>query len=195
MAPIKSSSGVREKKRWTRGGSRGRQSFQKHSIATLPEVPRPSMRNSDRREKESNRPFMKNVKGDERMMNCWEYMKCGREPGGINAGSHGGCRASTNRLLDKVHGGLNAGRSCWAIAGSLSRFDITGTFAKQHKDCRSCQFFQLVKEEEGKDFWPLALLYAMLGYPRKWQKEGEATAPSQNRKDTALDLLNSRQGF
>ena len=86
-------------------------------------------------------------------INCWQYMKCGREPGGENAGeSKGGpCPASLEKKLDGIHGGKNAGRACWMVAGTFCKGKVTGTFAEKLEDCLICPFLKIVREEEGKD--------------------------------------------
>ena len=84
--------------------------------------------------------------------NCWEVKKCGREPGGKNAVEHGVCPAATYERLDGIHRGKNAGRVCWIIAGTMCEGNIQGTFANKLKDCRTCDFYQCVKEEEGELF-------------------------------------------
>jgi hypothetical protein len=85
-------------------------------------------------------------------INCWEYMKCGREPGGENADEMGVCPAATYERLDGIHRGRNAGRVCWIVAGTMCGGDVQGTFANKYKDCRECSFYQLVREEEGSQF-------------------------------------------
>ncbi len=85
-------------------------------------------------------------------INCWEYKKCGREPGGENAEEMGVCLAATNERLDGIHRGKNAGRVCWIVAGTMCGGDVQGTFANKYKDCRECSFYQLVREEEGTQF-------------------------------------------
>jgi hypothetical protein len=85
-------------------------------------------------------------------LNCWEFKKCGREPGGENVTGHGVCPAATNERLDGVHRGKKAGRVCWIIAGTMCGGEIQGTFAGKYKDCRECDFYQRVKEEEGSMF-------------------------------------------
>ena len=75
--------------------------------------------------------------------NCWEFKKCGRGPAGKND-----CTAAKDSLLNRVHGGLNAGRSCWVSAGTNSIAAASGTFAIQLKECLRCDFFKLVQNEE-----------------------------------------------
>ena len=96
--------------------------------------------------------------------NCWEFKRCGREPGGENASAMGVCPASTNTQLDRVHDGKNAGRACWVIAGTMCNGKVQGIFAQKYNDCRVCDFYQKVKEEEGKDFLITVDLIRMIDY-------------------------------
>lgn len=84
--------------------------------------------------------------------NCWEIMECGREPGGKHAKELGVCPAAEDESLDSVHGGKNAGRACWVIAGTFCEGAVQGTFALKYRDCTSCRFFRQVKAEEGTDY-------------------------------------------
>jgi len=87
-----------------------------------------------------------------RPKNCWEFKECGREPGGKNAQDLGPCPAATNTRMDKVHHGINAGRVCWIVAGTMCGGESSGTYANKLKDCRECDFYLKVKEEEGEEF-------------------------------------------
>lgn len=81
-------------------------------------------------------------------LNCWEFKKCGREPGGAHP-ELGVCPSATDTRLHGAHEGKNAGRACWVVAGTLCGGQVQGTFAKKYENCDKCNFFQLVKEEEG----------------------------------------------
>jgi hypothetical protein len=81
-------------------------------------------------------------------LNCWEFEKCGREPGGTNIIEHDLCPAATETSVNGINGGKNGGRICWAIAGTLCNEKIHGTFAKDKFSCMNCDFFKLVNEEE-----------------------------------------------
>jgi len=81
-------------------------------------------------------------------MNCWEFKKCGRQPGGHKAAELGICPATTYQELDGTHGGKNAGRACWSIAGSLCGGKIQGTYAQKLHNCWRCEFMNAVKKEE-----------------------------------------------
>ena len=91
-------------------------------------------------------------------LNCWEAKRCGREPGG-NRKDLGVCPASVEARLDGIHGGINAGRTCWIVAGTLCGGKVQGTFAKKYDSCEQCDFFSLVKEEEGSGFQSASVLF------------------------------------
>jgi len=82
-------------------------------------------------------------------LNCWEFKKCGREEGGVKAHELGVCPATIEKKLDGIHGGKNAGRACWVVAGSMCGGKLQGTFAQKYENCLLCDFYQKVKEEEG----------------------------------------------
>lgn len=85
-------------------------------------------------------------------LNCWEYKKCGRQPGGPKADELGVCPAAVDDRLDGVHGGKKAGRACWVLAGTLCGGKPQGTYANKYKNCQVCDFFRTVKNEEGWDY-------------------------------------------
>lgn len=80
--------------------------------------------------------------------NCWEFKKCGRQPGGPKAAELGICPATVHQPLNGAHHGKNAGRSCWVVAGSLCGGKIQGTYAQKLNNCWRCEFMNLVKKEE-----------------------------------------------
>jgi hypothetical protein len=85
---------------------------------------------------------------DSAKKNCWEFKACGRQPGGSRAHDLGVCPVATHAELHGAHGGQNAGRACWAIAGSLCGGKIQGTYAQKLNNCWRCDFFIAVKKEE-----------------------------------------------
>lgn len=87
-------------------------------------------------------------------MNCWEVMDCGREPGGARVKELGVCPAAICKEADGIHGGKNGGRCCWAIAGTLCRGKLQGTFSQKESTCFECPFYKQVKIEEGPYFEP-----------------------------------------
>lgn len=86
--------------------------------------------------------------------NCWQVMKCGREPGGVYEKELGTCPVPIFQKADGLNNGINGGRACWAIAGTLCGGEIEGTFAKLQTSCLCCEFYKLVSTEEGFDIVP-----------------------------------------
>ncbi|MEZ4527675.1 MAG: protein kinase [Desulfobacterales bacterium] len=86
----------------------------------------------------------------EKKLNCWEYMKCGRDPGGKNAAEFGVCPAAEDASFDGINRGKNGGRICWAVGGTFCGGEIQGTFAEKRKSCINCEFYKLVRKEKGK---------------------------------------------
>ncbi len=84
--------------------------------------------------------------------NCWEYKNCGREPGGIHVHDEGVCPATEEVRLNGVHGGWNAGRCCWVVAGTFCGGKIQGSFASKFHDCKTCDFYLAVQDEELPEF-------------------------------------------
>jgi hypothetical protein len=64
-------------------------------------------------------------------MNCWEFMKCGREKGGAKAHLLGVCPAYPDH-----------GTHCARVAGTLCGGEVQGTFARKLKDCCQCPYYQ-----------------------------------------------------
>ncbi len=94
--------------------------------------------------------------------NCWEFKKCGRESNGTKAAELGTCPASVEKRLDGIHGGINAGRSCWVIAGTMCGGNVQETYAQKDKNCLRCDFYNLVYEEESENFYFMTKLYDKL---------------------------------
>lgn len=94
--------------------------------------------------------------------NCWEFKKCGREPGGAKSAELGVCPVATKTNANGLHSGKNGGRTCWVIAGTLCGGKVQGTFAHKVANCLECEFYRMVKEEEGGDFIMSSKLLDML---------------------------------
>lgn len=94
--------------------------------------------------------------------NCWEIRGCGREAGGADVSVHGICPAYTDERLDGVHGGKNAGRACWMVAGTFCGGELQGTFAEKEKNCLKCEVYRSIKEEERPRFMMSAELFRLL---------------------------------
>ncbi len=102
-------------------------------------------------------------------INCWEHKKCGREPGGENVQQFGVCPVAVQQEFDSAHGGKNAGRSCWIVAGSLCGGKIQGTYAEKLSNCWRCDFMNMVKNEEEKT--PLGFSYTQLGIKKILERQ------------------------
>jgi hypothetical protein len=83
--------------------------------------------------------------------NCWEFKNCGRELGGKNIDTLGVCAAATDKKADNIHGGINGGRCCWVIAGTLCGGKVQGTVALKILNCMECDFYKTVRLEEIKN--------------------------------------------
>ena len=94
--------------------------------------------------------------------NCWQVKKCGREAGGEKVKEMGTCPVSVERRLHGTHDGDCAGRACWIVAGSYCGGTEQGTFAQKYHNCEKCEFYQMVRQEEGLKFKMSALLVAKL---------------------------------
>jgi len=82
-------------------------------------------------------------------INCWEYMQCKREPGGVLTDKLGICPAAAQHALDGFNRGNNAGRACWLVAGTFCSSRIQGSFAEKQSSCRECAFYKKIHAEEG----------------------------------------------
>ncbi len=66
-----------------------------------------------------------------RLLNCWEFKRCGREAGGAKAGEFGVCPAYPDH-----------GHDCASMAGTLCGGTVQGSFAQKISNCRQCEFYQ-----------------------------------------------------
>lgn len=67
------------------------------------------------------------------------------------------CPVVLEKKLDGTHGGVNAGRACWVVAGTFCGGTVQGTFAKKYEHCENCDFHLAVQAEEGHAY-DLAIL-------------------------------------
>jgi hypothetical protein len=77
---------------------------------------------------------------------------------------------------DGINGGKNAGRICWLIANTMCKGEGATTFEDMIETCPECDFYKLVKEEEGKDL--LLPLHTLL---EAYEKAKTEEAASQRR--------------
>jgi len=85
---------------------------------------------------------------DTKKLNCWEFKKCGREPGGAKVEKYGICSAATEETADGINSGKMGGRICWAVSGTFCKGEVQGIFAAKITSCASCAFFNMVDKEE-----------------------------------------------
>ena len=103
-------------------------------------------------------------------LNCWEFRKCGRQPGGQHIDDLGPCPVATYGALNGIHGGKNAGRACWVVSGSLCGGKLQGNEDQKRAACWECAFFKEVKKEE--DSSPRGFSHTRLGMDRVLQRSG-----------------------
>ena len=87
--------------------------------------------------------------GGPRRGNCWEIIKCGREPGGDRVDSRGPCPVALDKMSNGVNGGACGGRVCWAISGTFCGREAECSEATRPISCFGCDFFSQVLQEEG----------------------------------------------
>lgn len=83
--------------------------------------------------------------------NCWEFKECGQERIGRN-NSRVKCPVPEMTFSNGLNSGENAGRICWLIAHTMCKGEGETTFEEMIKICSECDFYKLVKEEEGEEF-------------------------------------------
>ncbi len=84
-----------------------------------------------------------------RKLNCWEYMKCGRELDGKKVTELGVCPVAIDPYADGINEGINGGRICWAIVGSYSLYHEKGPCWQNPHYCFECEFHKKVLMEGG----------------------------------------------
>lgn len=81
--------------------------------------------------------------------NCWEFKRCGRQAGGAKAGELGVCKAAAETRAHGLNDGVNGGRACWALAGTLCGGVVQGSFASKISNCMACDFYKQVAQQQG----------------------------------------------
>lgn len=84
----------------------------------------------------------------DRKQNCWEFKNCGREIGGAKVEEMGLCPSAKREDFNGMNHGVNGGRVCWVVGGTYCGGEVQGTFGMKYGNCKKCDFFQKVKEEE-----------------------------------------------
>ncbi len=94
-------------------------------------------------------------------MNCWDIRECGREIGGERAARMGVCPAAMETRLNGINRGKNAGRACWAVAGTFCGVEPDSSVATD-TGCEHCEVYSRVQAEEGHRFVGSALVLALI---------------------------------
>ena len=81
--------------------------------------------------------------------NCWEVRACERC---FEVLAENSCPVCKESKLDGTHGGVNAGRACWVVAHTKCGGNLQGTFGQKFRNCRDCDFYKMVKDEERGSF-------------------------------------------
>jgi len=79
--------------------------------------------------------------------NCWELKRCGHGPDSAEP-----CPAATDGTSHGTNRGINAGRICWVVPGTLCDGFVQGAFHEKQELCLSCGFVAQVRREEGDGF-------------------------------------------
>jgi hypothetical protein len=82
--------------------------------------------------------------------NCWDITQCGREEGGKLSAQLGVCAASVNHFYNGTNGGVNAGRCCWRVCGTMFGGDGRCQMLKHIDSCQDCLVYKTVLTEEGR---------------------------------------------
>jgi rhodanese-related sulfurtransferase len=117
-------------------------------------------------------------------LNCWEFKKCGREPGGENVPEYGVCPASVYREADGFLGGKNAGRACTFVTGTFCDERFQGSYVEKEKNCAGCDFYRALKDEFGEQMSVLSFDSYIGGKVRDRQQKDTI-----NYKSTKMDSL------
>ncbi|MBI5497746.1 MAG: hypothetical protein HY904_22255 [Deltaproteobacteria bacterium] len=88
--------------------------------------------------------------------NCWEFKKCGREPGGSRVREMGPCPAATCAPADGFLGGSQGGRACAYLTGTFCSGVVEGTYRIKEKQCQECDFYRHLRASHGADCSVLA---------------------------------------
>lgn len=96
-------------------------------------------------------------------LNCWEFKRCGRQAEGAMQETEGLCPTSGEIRLDGLHDGVSSGRACWVVAGTYSKGSAVCSSLKDISDCKDCDFYQRVLDEEGAGFLSMEDLREALG--------------------------------
>jgi hypothetical protein len=76
-----------------------------------------------------------------------------------------------------INSGKNAGRICWLVAHTMCKGEADTTFEEMIRICGECEFYKLVREEEGK-----ALVLSLDMLREVYEKTSAVQSNQQSRK-------------
>jgi hypothetical protein len=85
----------------------------------------------------------------DKKLNCWEFMKCGREGRNGKKVRSDICPVASSASGNGLNGGLNGGRICWMIAGTCCNRNGGCSARNRKSSCVSCEFRSMVIKQEG----------------------------------------------
>ena len=85
---------------------------------------------------------------NERKINCWEFQKCGREPGGKNIDKYGVCFVPVSIEYNGINDAKNEGRFCWSLRESACENIMRKCRVNEIKECRRCTFYIFIQESD-----------------------------------------------
>lgn len=93
-------------------------------------------------------------------------MDCGQNCSSKGHADFKKCPAVTETRLNGIHGGMNAGRACWVMNGTLGRGGcdgrVQGLVVEKLGKCMMCDFYKFVRSEEDELFLPADLIDIVL---------------------------------
>src|SRR5450756_1298959 len=92
--------------------------------------------------------------------NCWEVKACERFTSILGDAS---CPVCKETKLHGIHGGVNGGRACWTIPHTKCGGITQGRFGNKFANCRECNFYNMVRNEEKGAFQLSATILSTLG--------------------------------
>lgn len=92
--------------------------------------------------------------------NCWEVNACGKCKTILGDDA---CPVCKEAKLHGVHGGVNGGRACWVVPHTNCGGSTQGHFGSKFANCKVCNFYSMVKEEEKGAFQLSATIMSKLG--------------------------------
>lgn len=122
--------------------------------------------------------------------------------GGERTGELGVCPAASDTSFYGINGGKNAGRICWAVAGTFCNDEIQGSFAEKRSSCVKCEFYQKVCEDQrGRDLKTELLQFIMMRHDFALEPEflcnfrNEASAIASLRHENILRVYDIEERF